>query len=185
MARVARADGDARRRQILDAARRRAEESGWPAVTTRHLADAIGFTQPVLYGHFPGGKREIMLAIALEGFAELSRQCRTALESVEGADRVAAVAEAYLAFAAAQPAVYTAMFSESIDAPFATDETRAELREGFDTLAAAIGDAGDGTATEVLWSALHGMSLLERDGRVRPAHRVERIAELASRFPAR
>jgi hypothetical protein len=59
--------------------------------------------------------------------------------------------------------------------------SRAEVRAGFDALAAALGDGG-GTATEVFWSALHGMSLLERAGRMRPEHRPHRIAELAARF---
>ena len=60
------------------------------------------------------------------------------------------------------------------------DDAEAELRSGFNALAAALGD--DETATEVLWSALHGMSLLERAGRMRPGHRRDRIAELAARF---
>ena len=38
-----------RRRAIIAAARDRAESEGWTAVTTRHLADAIGYSQPVLY----------------------------------------------------------------------------------------------------------------------------------------
>ncbi|HXP58388.1 MAG TPA: TetR family transcriptional regulator, partial [Streptosporangiaceae bacterium] len=37
-----------RRQQILDAARTVAEAEGWAAVTSRRLADAIGYTQPVL-----------------------------------------------------------------------------------------------------------------------------------------
>ena len=68
-----------RRRAIIAAARDRAESEGWTAVTTRHLADAIGYSQPVLYGHFPGGKSEIMLACALDGFVELGRMCREAI----------------------------------------------------------------------------------------------------------
>jgi hypothetical protein len=45
-----------------------------------------------------------------------------------------------------------------------------------------LGDTGTETAVEVLWSALHGMSLLERAGRMRPEHRPDRIADLAARF---
>lgn len=41
---------------------------------------------------------------------------------------------------------------------------------------------GDGTMTEVFWGALHGISLLERAGRLRPEHRAERVAELSARF---
>jgi AcrR family transcriptional regulator len=37
-----------RRQQILDTARVAAEADGWAAVTSRRLADAIGYTQPVL-----------------------------------------------------------------------------------------------------------------------------------------
>ena len=67
-----------RRQQILDAARAMAEADGWTAVTSRRLADAIGYTQPVLYGHFPGGKTEIMRTVALAGFTELTAATRAA-----------------------------------------------------------------------------------------------------------
>jgi AcrR family transcriptional regulator len=152
-----------RRQQILDAARAVAGADGWGAVTSRRLADAIGYTQPVLYAHFPGGKTEIMRTVALAGFAELATATRAAVERKTGAQAVAAVAGVYLDFAA-------------------QDDAEAELRTAFNALAAALDDDGDGTATEVLWSSLHGMSLLERAGRMRPGHRRNRIAELAARF---
>jgi AcrR family transcriptional regulator len=171
-----------RRQQILDAARSIAEADGWAAVTSRRLADAIGYTQPVLYAHFPGGKTEIMRTVALAGFAELAAATRAAVGRTAGARAVAAVATAYLDFAAAHPSLYEAMFQLPIDARFAQHDAEAELRSGFDALAAVLGDGGDGTATEVFWSSLHGMSLLERAGRMLPGHRHHRIAELASRF---
>jgi AcrR family transcriptional regulator len=170
-----------RRQQILDAARAMAEADGWAAVTSRRLADAIGYTQPVLYGHFPGGKTEIMRTVALAGFTELAAATRAAMGRKTGRLAVAAVADAYLGFAAAHPSLYEAMFQLPIDARFAQDDAETELRSGFDALGAALG-TGDGTATELLWSALHGMSLLERAGRMRQEHRPNRIAELAARF---
>lgn len=48
---------------------------------------------------------------------------------------------------------------------------------GFNALGAALGN-DDGTATELLWSALHGMSLLERVG-LRQQYNVDR--EITSR----
>ncbi|GAA4869752.1 TetR/AcrR family transcriptional regulator [Actinomycetospora straminea] len=173
-----------RRRDILAAARERADADGWSAVTTRHLADAIGYTQPVLYSHFPGGKSEIMSAVALEGFVELARRCRAALGTERGPRAVEAVAGAYLDFGREHPAVYEAMFQEPIDARFAREDTPPELRAGFDTLAEAIGDADRGAATEVFWSALHGIGLLERAGRMRPGDRALRVADLGVRFAA-
>jgi AcrR family transcriptional regulator len=176
-----------RRQRILDVARAAAEADGWAAVTSRRLADAIGYTQPVLYSHFPGGKTEIMRTVALAGFTELATATRAAVGGETGAQAVTAVAGAYLDFAQAHPALYEAMFQLPIDARFAQDDSEAELRAGFDALGSVLGDgeggtAGNGTATEVLWSALHGMSLLERSGRMRPEHRRNRVAELAARF---
>ena len=171
-----------RRQQILDTARTVAEAEGWAAVTSRRLADAIGYTQPVLYGHFPGGKTEIMRTVALGGFAELAAATRAAVGGRTGPQAVEAVARAYLDFADTHPALYEAMFQLPIDARFAQDDNEEELRAGFDALAAALGDSGDETATEVMWSALHGMSLLERGGRQRPEDRALRIADLAARF---
>ena len=170
-----------RRQQILDAARAVAGADGWAAVTSRRLADAIGYTQPVLYAHFPGGKTEIMRTVALAGFTELATAMRAAVGRKTGARAVTAVAGAYLDFAAAHPALYEAMFQLPIDARFAQEDAEAELRSGFDALAAVLGDR-DGTVTEVFWSALHGMSLLERAGRMLPEHRTHRVAELAARF---
>jgi hypothetical protein len=74
------------------------------------------------------------------------------------------------------------MFQLPIDARFAQDDSETELRAGFDALSAALGNEGNGTTTEVFWSALHGLSLLERAGRMRQEHRAHRIAELAARF---
>jgi len=173
---------DERRRQILAAAQEQADAEGWAAVTTRRLADSIGYTQPVLYGHFPGGKAEIMLAVAIAGFVELAQQCRSALAGRDGRRAVEAVATAYLDFGAQHPAVYEAMFQQPIATRFASEDSEAELREGFEVLARAIGDQSGGAATEVFWAALHGLSLLERAERVRVEHRRYRVAELASRF---
>jgi AcrR family transcriptional regulator len=171
-----------RRQQILDAARDIAEADGWAAVTSRRLADAIEYTQPVLYGHFPGGMTEIMRTAALAGFAELATATQAAMGSKTGPQAVAAVADAYLGFAAAHPSLYEVMFQLPIDARFAQDDAETELRSGFNALAAALGNDDDGTTTELFWSALHGMSLLERAGRMRQEHRPQRIAELAARF---
>src|ERR1700735_333378 len=133
-----------RRQQILDAARAVAEADGWAAVTSRRLADAIGYTQPVLYAHFPGGKTEIMRTVALAGFAELAAATRAAVGRRSGARAVAAVAELYLDFAAERPWLYEAMFQLPIGARFAQEDAEDELRSGFRALAAALGEADDG-----------------------------------------
>jgi AcrR family transcriptional regulator len=171
-----------RRRQILDAARERADADGWAAVTTRHLADAIGYSQPVLYGHFPGGKTEIMRAVAFEGFVELRQLCDSAATDRDGREAIEAVANAYLDFGAAHPAVYEAMFQQPIDTRFASDDTEPELRAGFNALARVVAGDGEETRTEVFWAALHGISQLERAGRMPPQTRRQRVNELGTLY---
>ena len=108
-----------RRQAIITAARQMAEAEGWDAVTTRRLADRIEYSQPVLYSHFEG-KDAIVSAVALEGFGELAAVLHDARERA-GSPRAEprAVASAYLEFARANPALYEAMFTLSIDLTFA------------------------------------------------------------------
>lgn len=174
----------ARRQEILEAARAGAEAGGWASVTTRTLADAIGYSQPVLYGHFPGGKPEIMSEVALKGFRELAAAMGRAVEASPGKGAALTVAQAYLDFAAANPAVYSAMFTLPIAATFAQDNSEPELKAGFTAIVSVVGNTGEDaeTVAEVFWSALHGISELERAGRMRPEHRSLRLKELVSRF---
>ncbi|NUV50315.1 helix-turn-helix domain-containing protein, partial [Streptomyces sp. CAI-78] len=98
-----------RERLIVATARELAEQQGWDAVTTRRLAERIEYSQPVLYSHFRG-KREIIGAVALEGAAELAASLRAATGAAQDPrGRVTALARAYLAFAARNPAVYDAI----------------------------------------------------------------------------
>ena len=63
-------DKQARRAQIISAARRIAELEGWANVTVRRLSDEILYSQPVLYAHF-GSREGILAAVAIEGFQEM------------------------------------------------------------------------------------------------------------------
>ncbi|MFF2268515.1 TetR/AcrR family transcriptional regulator [Cellulosimicrobium cellulans] len=179
-----------REAQIVAAARVLAEEQGWEAVTTRRLADAIGYSQPVLYGHFPEGRSQIVTAVALLGFEELAAALSAARpqpgEGASGEDRVRALVVAYLDFAARHPATYEAMFHLPIGAAFASVETPRAMREGFDaivgTLLALDRPPSDvGTAAEVVWGAVHGVATLQRAGRFSAENYERRVDELVRR----
>lgn len=177
-----------RRARIINCARAVAEAEGWESVTTRRLAEAIEYSQPVLYSHFPGGKAEIMNAVALEGFAQLAVVANAAVQHHRtDRTRLRAVANDYLDFAGANSAAYTAMFALPISARFASGQSEPELRGAFDNLAAVLRNRPNPprdveTATELLWSSLHGLATLERDGRLRSnAHR-DRIEQLVELF---
>lgn len=199
----------ARRHQlIITAARELAEAEGWDAVTTRRLAERVAYSQPVLYSHFKG-KDAIVRAVAAEGFDDLAAALRRARRTA-GSPREAlrAVGRAYLDFAVARPALYAAMFVRETDVPFAREAQKAQEaqkgqkgqgtqqgqgaqqdpppapRAAFEELVAVAGPgAGRGElAAEVIWSALHGLAVLARAGRIPPRWQRERLDVLVERF---
>ena len=173
-----------RHQMIVTAARELAEAEGWDAVTTRRLADRVEYSQPVLYSHFRG-KDAIVSAVALDGFAELAEHLRRArLAASEPADALRAVCAAYLDFATRRPALYQAMFVLPTDLTFASAETPAALRAGFDEFVSCFApdDERRELFAEVVWSALHGLALLSDNGRIPPARQDDRIDLIVSRF---
>ncbi|MER6558036.1 TetR/AcrR family transcriptional regulator [Streptomyces sp. NPDC001027] len=176
-----------RERLIVATARELAEQQGWDAVTTRRLAERIEYSQPVLYSHFRG-KREIIGAVALEGAAELAAAVRAATSAADGPrERVAALAGAYLDFAAGNPAVYDALFQLDGGLPYAQEDTPQPLKDAFAALLESLAEvAGDGVApglfTEVFWASLHGLATLSRAGRLLPEDAARRVELLVERL---
>jgi AcrR family transcriptional regulator len=176
-----------RERLIVATARELAEQQGWDAVTTRRLAERIEYSQPVLYSHFRG-KREIIGAVALEGAAEMAAAVRAAASRTNGPrERVAALARAYLDFAARNPAVYDAIFQLDGGLAFAQEDTPEPLKDAFAALLECLGEvAGDGVDpglfTEVFWASLHGQATLTRAGRLPPEDTESRVELLVDRL---
>ena len=173
-----------RESRIVLSAREIAESDGWPAVTVRRLADAVGVSQPILYRHFPGGRDDIVARVVIDGYTELAAAMD--VSHAEGRALPALVA-AYLDFARDHPAVYEAMASAHSSVVFAADDTPAVLRRGFRMLENAVGgaDARDrAVRAELLWSALHGISQLDAHGRLDPdldARRSTAVVDLFER----
>src|ERR1700681_3837536 len=95
-------DKQARRAQIVSAARRIAELEGWSNVTIRRLADEISYSQPVLYAHFEN-RQAILAAVAIEGCQEIGLAFEKARKRIKRGNWAEAVAVAYLEFAASSP----------------------------------------------------------------------------------
>lgn len=167
-----------RRDLIVRAARDLAETEGWESVTTRRLAEAVDYSQPVLYGHFKN-MDAIAGAVALEGFEELGAALRDARTS----DGLRGLARAYLEYADEHPAVYEAMFVRRTDLVFGAAESPDALKDSFEELRAGVEPFASGdpeTLTEVFWSALHGQATLNQGGRLRPSHRQTRADVLVT-----
>src|SRR6516165_9535258 len=156
-----------REKLIIAAARELAETEGWDAVTTRRLAERVEYSQPVLYSHFDG--KDAIKAAA-----------------PDPARALAAVSDAYMDFARRRPALYDAMFSQTVDLPFATAAAPPALHAGFGELAEALRPHANGDdlglLTEVFWAALHGLATLTRGGRLPAGSHDRRLAILLARF---
>jgi AcrR family transcriptional regulator len=167
---------------IVQTARDLAEAEGWAAVTTRRLAELIEFSQPVLYTHF-AGKDAIIAVVAERGFAQLAEELARARAEWPD-DPVRAVAAAYVEFADANPAVYDGMFSRAPGLRFATQDAPAPLQEAFAELSATVapyaGITEPDVLAEVLWSALHGLVTLTRDGRLSEGNHRLRLAAIVA-----
>ena len=179
-------DKQARRAQILSAARRIAELEGWSNVTVRRLSDEISYSQPVLYAHFRS-REGILAAVAIEGFQEIGLTLEEARKRVRGGNPVESVAVAYLEFAASSPALYEMMFSLSLSVPFGEAATPPELRFAFSQLLQVF--QGKGSESEVLaelfWASLHGIAELTRTKRFPRSRQKERVRALVNRFTFR
>jgi AcrR family transcriptional regulator len=176
-------DREARRAQIISAARRIAELEGWPSVTVRRLSDEISYSQPVLYGHFES-REGLLAAVAIEGFQEIGLALEKARKRAKPGKIVEAVATAYLEFAASSPALYEAMFSLSLSIPFADANTLPELRFAFAQLMELFQGQGSKpeVLTELFWAGLHGIADLTRTKRFPPTRQKERVKMFVELF---
>src|SRR6516225_1007921 len=173
----------ARRAQIITAARRIAELEGWSNVTVRRLSDEISYSQPVLYAHF-GSREGILAAVAIEGFQELGLALEKARTRVKLGNTVESVAAAYLEFAATSPALYEVMFSLSLTVLFDNPATPPELRFAFSQVLELF--QGHSSKPEVIselfWASLHGIADLTRTKRFPRSRQKERVRTLVELF---
>ena len=176
-------DRQARRAQIISAARRIAELEGWSNVTLRRLSDEISYSQPVLYAHF-GSRDGILAAVAIEGFQELGLAMEKAWKRTKQGSTVESVAAAYLEFAASSPALYEVMFSLGLTVPFDHADTPPELRFAFSRLLELF--QGQSSKPEVIselfWASLHGIAELTRTKRFPRIRQKERVRVLVELF---
>jgi AcrR family transcriptional regulator len=178
-------DRAARRRLITATARALAEREGWDAVTTRRLSTEIEYSQPVIYKHF-ASMEDLVEAIALEGFGELAETLGESRGRAAPEEAVGAVARAYSTYATENPALYDAMFTRATRLRFAAADTAAPLSNAWAELRAAVatiaGQRDVDTLTELLWAALHGLTTLSRNDRMRSGHDTDRIDLLVAQF---
>jgi AcrR family transcriptional regulator len=159
--------------QILQAARSLLEADGPDGLTMRALARALGVSAPSLYFHVESREDLISQLIAV-GLREFGAMMRDAAGSCGGIrSRVGALGAAYVAFAEANPQLFTLVFGPCIDEGHYPAQAGEEAAAPVLALAAEI--AGEENAlfvSEALWSLAHGYTMLRLADqfRINPQH---------------
>jgi AcrR family transcriptional regulator len=99
------------RERILDAARRIVVREGFAALSMRKIADAIEYSPATLYLHF-ASRDEIARALCTEGYAQLLATFEPLAQIADPAERLKALARAYVGFGVAHPQTYRLIFME-------------------------------------------------------------------------
>jgi AcrR family transcriptional regulator len=146
-----------RAREVVVVARDLLESKGSEGLTMRRLADQLGIRAPSLYKHFPH-KEALEVAIIIDGFEEAAAQFEAVSEDTD--DPLASFATAYRAFAMAHPHVYRLMTERPLP--------RDQLPDGLEARTAAplLRATGDPIRARVAWAFIHGLTLLELNGRL-------------------
>jgi AcrR family transcriptional regulator len=148
-----------RKAQIVEAARDLLEAGGPDALTMRAIADKLGIQAPSLYKHFPD-KGALEAAVVAAGFVEQAAAFGTAGRA---RNPLAALGQAYRAWAMAHPHLYILMTNRPLD--------RDGLPEGVEAAAAAPlvkACGGDPDRARAAWAFAHGMTSLELANRFPP-----------------
>ena len=144
--------------EIIATARRLLEENGWEALTMRALAAEVGMRAPSLYNH-AANKEELRTLILTQAFAEMGE----ALWAAVAEDRSpSSLAAAYRRQATTFPHHYRLGTAGPLD--------RAALPAGLEEWSGApFGLVTDSPVdAQALFAALHGLAILEIDGRFPP-----------------
>jgi AcrR family transcriptional regulator len=153
------------REQVVEAAVELLEADALAAPPTlAALAARLGVRTQSLYAHVDGAdglRREL----ALYALAELTVRLRTAAIGVAGRDAIAAIVQAYVAFATEHPGLYTA----SLRAPGDDVELRAAIDATMEPLNLVFRSYGlDAEAVShwyrMVFSCIYGFAAMRRDG---------------------
>ena len=179
------------RREILDQARALLLSGGYPELSMRKIAGAIGCTPTSIYLYFES-KDALLHALVDEGMELLRTRLEEAAEgSGPARQRLGQLCRAYADFSLANPEYYEVMFSlraPRIDRYPAENYRRARRNlEVFSEVLAAADRSGEAEipdpflAASVIWSALHGALALCHAGRIDRALDRTHFLELATR----
>lgn len=178
------------RRALLQAALQTIQRDGVAGVTLRAVGEALGVSRTALYRHF-ASKSALLSAVAAEGFRLLRASLLAAWDGAgRGRDGFAAMGQAYVRFAVANPSHYRVMFGGALECADPDPELEREGAAAFQTLVDAIvAQQRDGLVrpdaplllARFVWANVHGIAMLALDGQLPPEPGdVERLTRYAA-----
>ena len=177
------------RAALLDAAELLLDEAGVAGVSLREVARRAGVTPTATYRHF-ADKESLLAALAARGFDAFGAALAEAAQRHGSDDALAAMAQAYLAFALQRPGRFRLMFGPAVADRARHPELQAAVeRASVGFRAASAGGEPTEHAITMLrgWSLIHGLTQLVLDGMLPgqdPVQLVRAItAQKAGRFP--
>ncbi len=154
------------RRALIDGAVQTIARQGIGALNLRQLAARVGVTSGAPYHHF-ASREALLAAIADDGFRELEARLLAARDAAptEAGPRLAALGEAYVRFAIADPGSFRVMFhGDAMIAGLTQPGLRAfELLRETVLACQSEGAAPEGDPAPLVltaWSAVHGFATL-------------------------
>jgi AcrR family transcriptional regulator len=164
---------DELRRLILDAAEKIISANGLAALTARGVGREIGYAPGTIYNFF-ADMDGLILAVNDVTLQRLQEYCLTRLHGVRpGLARVQRLAHAYLEFAQWHESTWRALFATNgKTTQKLPPECRQHLTDLFRLIettlreSLAMPPAEAARSARLLWASLHGITALERDGRL-------------------
>jgi len=162
------------RRALLEEALRTIGADGVEHLTLRAVGAALGVSRSALYRHF-ADKQALLAAVAREGFRVLRESLVDAWDAHgHGRAGFEAMGIAYVHFAMTHPSHYRVMFGRFLEDVSRDARLAEEARGAFQVLVDAIVEQQrDGLVRDddplmmarFIWSLVHGIAMLEIDGR--------------------
>lgn len=161
---------------ILAAAWNMVITDGWQSLSIRKIADAIGYSVPVIYSHFEN-KEAILLEFSKEGFQKLAVVLQSARDRYTSPfDQLNEMAEAYWDFSFEHKEYYQLMFGLGLPACEMVnqiEEMKAMTSILIVTIKEALAAGKNEQADSFLkfhtyWSILHGLvsiQMIEKQGK--------------------
>lgn len=159
--------------EIIATALAMVRAEGAANLSLRRVAEQMEYSSAALYRYFPD-KAALVGVLCDRGFAELAARLEAVPADLPAGERLLALGEAYLRFAAEEPHLYTLMFVDMLPGPAGQDGP-SDPRQFLSSPAFAIlhqavaGGGGDrlGRSPDVVlpaaisaWALVHGFAML-------------------------